>query len=307
MVFGALFFDLLEPAKILSLTTQKEDIDLIKVVESIGSTQRRYTGLLDRITKDPEAIFGFPRLKSLVSQIKSSNFFNSPLSDVTTHKYQDTVLLYFTLAKEKLRKAASKILQSICQCFHQIYGELTTNETKDTYVQETVTQGDDLLYHICRILNTNSWIIPEGLKTSAAVKKFCISIQRIHSHYKEMEIIKDQLIDELLEQYVQVIECANQYYEVSLFEPLKMWSMLHKKISLRFPDIFHFVELCLCAPHSNAMVECFFNYLKIVKTDWRSRLNERNIESLLRIKVEGPDLKEFAKKMCANAVTLWWE
>ena len=51
----------------------------------------------------------------------------------------------------------------------------------------------------------------------------------------------------------------------------------------------------------------FFNYLKIVKADWRSRLNKRNIESLLRIKVEGPDLKEFAKKMCANAVTLWWE
>ena len=32
LIFGALFFDLLEPAKILSLTTQKEDVDLIKVV-----------------------------------------------------------------------------------------------------------------------------------------------------------------------------------------------------------------------------------------------------------------------------------
>ena len=86
-----------------------------------------------------------------------------------------------------------------------------------------------------------------------------------------------------------------------------MWSMLHKKISLRFPDIFHFVELCLCAPFSTATVKRFFNYLKIVKTDWRSRLDEGNIESLLRIKVEGPDLTEFAEKMCANAVTLWWE
>ena len=36
LVFGALFFDLLEPAKILSLTTQKEDIDLIEVLELIG-------------------------------------------------------------------------------------------------------------------------------------------------------------------------------------------------------------------------------------------------------------------------------
>ena len=51
------------------------------------------------------------------------------------------------------------------------------------------------------------------------------------------------------------------------------------------------------------MFERFFNYLKIVKTDWRSRLNERNIESLQRIKVEGPGLKEFAEKMGANPVT----
>ena len=51
----------------------------------------------------------------------------------------------------------------------------------------------------------------------------------------------------------------------------------------------------------------FFNYLKIIKTDWGSRLNERNIESLPRIKVEVLHLKEFAEKMCANAVTLWWK
>ena len=86
-----------------------------------------------------------------------------------------------------------------------------------------------------------------------------------------------------------------------------MWSMLHESISLRFPDIFRFVELCLCAPYSNSTVERFFNYLQTVKTDWRSRLNERNIDSLLLIKVEGSDLKEFAEKMCANAVTLRWE
>ena len=36
-----------------------------------------------------------------------------------------------------------------------------------------------------------------------------------------------------------------------------------------------------------------FNYLKIVKTDWKGRLNEKNIESLLLITVKGPDLKEF--------------
>ena len=33
-----------------------------------------------------------------------------------------------------------------------------------------------------------------------------------------MGIIKDQLISKLIEQYIQVIDYVNQYYEVSLFE-----------------------------------------------------------------------------------------
>ena len=55
------------------------------------------------------------------------------------------------------------------------------------------------------------------------------------------------------------------------------------------------------------MVKCFFKYLKTVKSECRSRLNERNIEFVLRVKVEGPELKEFAEKICANADTLLWD
>ena len=43
--------------------------------------------------KDLEAVFEFLRLKSLLSQIKSLNFFNNPLSNGATHEYQNTVLL----------------------------------------------------------------------------------------------------------------------------------------------------------------------------------------------------------------------
>ena len=34
-------------------------------------------------------------------------------------------------------------------------------------------------------------------------------------------------------------------------------------------------------------------------------MNERNTEFLLHIKVEGPEPKELAEKMCANAETSW--
>ena len=69
------------------------------------------------------------------------------------------------------------------------------------------------------------------------------------------------------------------------------------KVFLRSFNIFRFVELYLCALYLNATVERFFNYLKIVKTEWRCRLSERNIEFLPHIKVKGPEVKQFAEKM----------
>ena len=62
------------------------------------------------------------------------------------------------------------------------------------------------------------------------------------------------------------------------------------------PLIFFILLSCLCALYGDATVKHFLNYLNIVKTEFRSRLNERNIECLQRIKVEGLDLKEFAEK-----------
>ena len=47
--------------------------------------------------------------------------------------------------------------------------------------------------------------------------------------------------------------------------------------------------------------------MKVVKTDWRNRLNEENLTYLLRIKVEGPSLVEgFHKNYCEKAVSAWF-
>jgi imidazole glycerol phosphate synthase subunit HisF len=41
-----------------------------------------------------------------------------------------------------------------------------------------------------------------------------------------------------------------------------------------------------------------------VKTDWRNRLNELNLTDLLRIKVTGPNIKEFNEEFCDVAIIL---
>ena len=46
--------------------------------------------------------------------------------------------------------------------------------------------------------------------------------------------------------------------------------------------------------------------MKIIKIDWRSKLGKTNLESLLRIKVEGPELSKFAETFCSKEITFWW-
>ena len=47
------------------------------------------------------------------------------------------------------------------------------------------------------------------------------------------------------------------------------------------------IQLCLSAPYSNEIVERFFSFIKVVKSDWRSKLSEENIKALPCMKVEG--------------------
>ena len=81
-----------------------------------------------------------------------------------------TILFYFTSHKQ--RKNKEKLLQKlfvICYSFHQRYGELATNDMEDTYAQSYFQN-----------LKCNSWIFPEGVKSSAAaaavVKKISLSM-----------------------------------------------------------------------------------------------------------------------------------
>ena len=73
-----------------------------------------------------------------------------------------------------------------------------------------------------------------------------------------------------------------------------------KKNDNSFADIFEFIKLCFRIPFSNAKVEGFFNFMNIIKTDWKSRLGAKNLTSFIRIKVEGPNLDKFAQKYCSK-------
>ena len=47
--------------------------------------------------------------------------------------------------------------------------------------------------------------------------------------------------------------------------------------------------------------------MKVVKNDWHRKPSEENIEELLHIKVEGPEIEEFIKEHSSDAVVFWWD
>ena len=50
-------YDLLEPARDLSLKAQKEQVDLINLADLIGQRRRRYQRLRNKIKAQPNLIF----------------------------------------------------------------------------------------------------------------------------------------------------------------------------------------------------------------------------------------------------------
>ena len=74
-----------------------------------------------------------------------------------------------------------------------------------------------------------------------------------------------------------------------------------------FLQIFLAIELWLSTLYPNDIVNRFFSFVKAVISDWRRKLSEGNVEALLHIKVEGPEIEEFIKEYSSGAVVFWWD
>ena len=72
------------------------------------------------------------------------------------------------------------------------------------------------------------------------------------------------------DQNVQLVEYALQYYDAKKYDTSGMWSILYQCDSEKFPHIFFRMKLYLFALYS---------------------IREENIEALLLIKVENPEIE----------------
>ena len=83
-----------------------------------------------------------------------------------------------------------------------------------------------------------------------------------------------------------------------------LWQRMLTEHEQDYPNVLMLVELVLILPMSTACCERGFSAMKREKNDWRSSLSSTSLNSILRIVIDGPSVKDF----CPNsALETWWE
>ncbi|KAG1682967.1 4-aminobutyrate aminotransferase, mitochondrial [Nymphon striatum] len=91
--------------------------------------------------------------------------------------------------------------------------------------------------------------------------------------------------------YLKVFVKRNLVIRVKIFSAV--WNDILSLHRARFPNMSLIGELVLVLPLNTACCERGFLQMKIIKSDWRSSLTPKTLDSLMRIVIDGPDIDTF--------------
>ena len=166
-------------------------------------------------------------------------------------------------------------------------------------------EGDRVIFDICCVLNCNVW--PDVTPDSNLHEKFSVqltALQKMFDRYKNMEVFNTFTSDDVTESFCAVTRYSSRYFNTSNVKPIEFWSkilLLHEENN-SWKATLLLVELCLCAPFSNASLERLFNHMNIVK----NRLSNESLNSTLRIRVSGISVATFHTTYLKKFVHCWY-
>ena len=279
MIIGsAMYTDALNPASLLSLTLQDDDID---VVQGIKNILKSHTSLKKLTSQD---VVNWPVTKVVLSNLK--------LKDENEGKvYQGSELHNF---KDSTIKT----------CQDQALADL---KSLDNRMRSRLEWSNvDLMRSILLFLDTQSWqlqVDEESLKDDrlSEVKAALVSITDMFQATLEAKRIN---ITSSLDEIEDIVQYARAYLRIGCDSYKKIWYQLKSSPdSVKWPNIFLITELLFSLPFSTAKVKRFFSILKIIKNERRASLNCSTLNDLLEVNVEGPTLSNFSPD---SAVNFWW-
>ena len=106
---SALFIDLLRPAKKFNILSQREDFNIIDMVDCLDDMLLSYQIRKRNIDNDPDIVYSFPTVEKLLKNIKITTSENVTLA----YLYQDVKIDYFQREKTNLSKNAASFIDQI--------------------------------------------------------------------------------------------------------------------------------------------------------------------------------------------------
>ena len=147
LLHSALFIDLLEAAKKFSILSQREDFNIIDMVDCLDDILLLYQICKCNIDNGPDIVYSFPTVEKLLKNIKITTSENGTLA----YQYYDVQIDYFQCEKTNLSKNAASFIDQILDAVNNRFEGITS---EDTNVEGMPTSHDAVLHYVCTVLDT---------------------------------------------------------------------------------------------------------------------------------------------------------
>ena len=134
------------------------------------------------------------------------------------------------------------------------------------------------------------------------------AISIIHKHFENLPCLSTFSVRSVIDGYLEIVLYAQRYYQTKIVSPIELWANLIKlgAEKANWKEALLIIELCLCIPMSNAMLERFFSHMKIVKCPTRTSLLSTSLNASLRIRLTGPTLIDYHNNLVSVCVNFWY-
>ena len=123
-----------------------------------------------------------------------------------------------------------------------------------------------------------------------------------------MPTFESTSVESLQNGYTEFVSYAYHYFDINNVKPADLWPKLCRLGKERedWKPIMLLIELCRCTPFSNATLERFFSHFKFIKTEIRSRLSNKSLNSVMRIKMNNLSIVDFNTKYSSQCIDYWY-
>ena len=204
----ALFTDVLAEAKHFSLITQEQNIDIIRILDSVENTKHNYERLLKKLRKNPAYVFQLPTVKLVTEEIESNDEDGEPM-------YQNQKVQFYSREKRFIEDHIVQIVERVVSCFEKRYGNLYSN-LEETSINIPSDDGDHIVFDVChsdhiifdvrRILNCNVWPnVTDESDTAIQYSLQLAALIMVFNRYKDRDVMKCYIEDDVLSSFLAVL------------------------------------------------------------------------------------------------------